>query len=418
MTQFKYALLIVPMVAAVLSAPAMGLTNMLVNPRFEDLDSNGAYGDGWGNWWNTGFYNFFGRPHASFFGDWVGNAGGVFQGGIPGTPGTTYQFDLVDARIESHWDADFLFGLEYYAADDSTKLGETIVLVNTDARVAAGQVDGNVISMKGTAVPGTAFVRPLMRFENVNYNYEEEPQANIFVFDTYLSAAPSPGQQYLKNPGFEDEAANGGFGDYWGRWGNTDFNEFFGAGNAHASFFADTIGNSGGVYQASVLATPGHTYRFALTDVRIEADFDADLFFGLEYYDETNGVKIGETIEQIDTSTTGDNLFFQMTGTAVPGAVYVRPVISFDNVGHSGGEQRNVFVFDAAMTDTESVPGDMNCSGSADEEDIMPFVTALLDPAQYTAEHPGCNINNGNLNGDGTLDGEDIAFFIELLLNE
>lgn len=418
MTQFKYALLVVPVVAAVLSAPAMGFTNMLVNPRFEDLDSNSAYGDGWGNWGNTGFYDFFGRPHASFFGDWVGNNGGVFQGAIPGSPGTTYQFDLLDARIESHWDADFLFGLEYYAADDSTKLGETIVLVNTAARITAGQLDGNVISMQGTAVPGTAFVRPLMRFENVNYNYMEEPQSNLFVFDTYLSVAPVPGQQYLKNPGFEDEAANGGFGDYWGRWGNTDFNEFFGAGNAHASFFADTIGNSGGVYQASVLGTPGHTYRFVLADVRIEDDFDADLFFGFEYYGEANGgAKLGETVEQIDTSTTGNGLSFEMTGTAVPGTVYVRPVIRFDNVGHSGGSQRNAFVFAAGMTDTESVPGDLNCSGLVDADDILPFVTALVDPALYVAEHPGCNIDNGNLNGDGAVDGMDVAYFVELLID-
>jgi hypothetical protein len=256
-----------------------------------------------------------------------------------------------------------------------------------------------------------------MRFENVNFNYMEEPQANLFVFDTYLSVAAAPGQQYLKNPGFEDEAANGGFGDYWGRWGNTDFNEFFGAGNAHASFFADTVGNSGGVYQASVLGTPGHTYRFVLADVRIEDDFDADFFFGFEYYGEANGGgKLGETIEQIDNSTTGSGLSFEMSGTAVPGTVYVRPVIRFDNVGHSGGGQRNAFVFAAGMTDTESVPGDMNCDGRVDGADVGAFVLAVLNPSQYGGQYASCDILAGDLDLSGAVASADIPLFAQLLL--
>ena len=416
MKQYLGTLWLVPVLAVALSVPALGVSNIVLNPRFEDLDSNGAYGDFWGNWGATSFNNFFGRPHASLWGDSIGNSGGVFQGQIPGTAGKSYQFDLLNVRIESSWDATLLVGLEYYDSNDATKLGETFVTVNTAARVANGQVDGNVISMKGTAVPGTVYVRPVFRFEYVNPEYWQQPQANIFVFDTYLSQAALPGQEFLKNPAFEEKDAGGRYGYYWGNWGNTDFNSFWGS-NGHASFFADQVGNSGGVYQASVLGTPGDTYRFRLTDVRIEQNFDADLFFGLEYYGADNFTKLGETIQLIDTSTTGDGLSFEMSGTAVGGTVYVRPVIRFDNVGYSGGSNRNAFVFATAMTDTTGlVLGDLNCDGSVTIADIIPFVTALLDPAQYAVSYPSCSILFADMNGDGRVDGADISQFVQAVI--
>lgn len=336
-------------VLALAATPVLGMTNLLTNPRFADSDGNGTCGDGWGNFGNTEFNTPFGRPSASLFADTGGNSGGVFQAGIVGSPGMTYQFDLLDVRIEPNWSAKLYFGLEYYAADDATKIGETVVLVNTALRVANGQVDGNVFSMTGRTLPGTVFVRPIIRFDSVNSSYAGQAQANAFVFDTYLSVAPGPGEEYLKNPGFEQTDGAGNPGYHWGTWGNAEVNELFGAGNAHASLYCDTIGNAGGIYQSSVLAAPTHGYRFALTNVRIEASFNADLFFGLEYYAEDNFTKLGETVRQI-SGVTGDGLRFEMVGTALPGTVYVRPVIRFNNVV-SGGESSNVFVFEASLTE-------------------------------------------------------------------
>ncbi len=392
--------------------------NLLYNPGFEDINSDTSFGDGWGNYGNTDFNDFWvGNPHASFYGDFDGNFGGVFQSGIPHVPGATYQFDLLNTRLEANWDAEFYFGLEYYDTDDATKLGETLALADTAARIANGQFDGNTFSMQATPVAGTAFVRPIIKFENVNPAYVGELQASAFVFETYLGIAPGADDIHVKNPGFEDLDDNGNYGDYWGSYGAAGFNEFFGPGNAHASLFADTIGNSGGVYQASVLGTPGTEYRFDLLDVRIEANWDADEMFGIEFYGDDNFTKFGEIIEVIDTSTTGDGLSFFLTGTAVPGTVYVRPIIFFDNVGSDGGTDRNAFVFAAALTEVPAPPlGDINCDSSLDITDVEPFVLALIDPAQYVIDFAGCDIANADVNEDGNTDGLDVAPFVDLLM--
>ncbi|MCP4594325.1 MAG: hypothetical protein GY842_26650 [bacterium] len=345
-------LLIPAVLVAGLVSPAWGATNLLTNSGFEGP----PIGAGWGSFWNVGFNDFFGGDaHASLFGDTAGNSGGFFQQGIPGSWGATYQLDLLNARIEANWDADLILGLEYYAADDTTKLGESLVLLDTATRLANGMVEGNVFSMQGAAVAGTVYVRPAVRFESVNPAYAGEAQANLFVFDTYLSLAPTPGEEALKNPGFADENTNGTVGDYWGKFGNADFNEFFGADNPHASFFADTVGNSGGVFQQAVLGASEARYRYRLENVRIEANFDGDLYFGLEYYGADDFAKLGETIVQIDTATKGDGLSFDMLATSVAGTVYIRPVVFFDNVATTGGTDRNVFVFEASLT--RLVPG-------------------------------------------------------------
>lgn len=59
--------------------------------------------------------------------------------------------------------------------------------------------------------------------------------------------------------------------------------------------------------------------------------------------------------------------------------------------------------------------GDMNCDGLVDNDDIDPFVLALVNPAGYTAAWPNCDIRNGDVNGDGLVDNEDIDPFVALL---
>ncbi len=157
--------------------------------------------------------------------------------------------------------------------------------------------------------------------------------------------------ELLTNPGFEDTNTDGNYGDGWGSFGSAGFHAFFGA-NGHASFFSDGNGNWGGVYQQGIAATPGQSFQFDLTDVRIESNTNANYRFGLEYYQADDGTKIGEDIVPMSLAVTGDGLSFSMSATAPndPLLAYVRPIILFDNAVSAGQGQENVFVFDASLT--------------------------------------------------------------------
>jgi hypothetical protein len=160
--------------------------SLLVNGGFEDTDSNGSHGDSWGSFGNAGFNAFFGaNGHASLFADNVGNFGGVFQTGIPGSAGTPYRFTLSDTRIESNFDARLRFGLEFYPADDATKLSETLVQI-ADPGV---EINNGVYTIEATAPAGTVFVRPVILFDNVN---SSGGSRNVFVFDSNLNVVPEP----------------------------------------------------------------------------------------------------------------------------------------------------------------------------------------------------------------------------------
>lgn len=388
----------------------LAVENLLFNPGFLDVDLNGDVGDGWDQFGFTGFNAFFGvgNPHASLFGDDALNDGGVYQLGRLGSGGTTYQFDLMDTRIEANWDARLRFGLEFYGADDTTKLGEVLEVIDTATRLSLPNVDGGgaangaVFSMQGTAVPGTVFVRPLVTFDMVNPDYFAglTEQANSFVFNSFLSEAPGVGDEFLKNSGFEDLAGDGNVGDYWRSYGAAGFNDFFG-GNGHASLFSDMPGNFGGIYQSSQLGTEGKSYEFSLTDVRIEENVMADFRFGLEYYGDDDFTKLGESIVALDTSTTGDGLSFTMNGTAAPGTKYVRPVVLFDNVTSTAAGQENVFIFEATLTEIMSASSpDFDNNGIVDGDDVDALVMEIV---QMT------NAPLFDLTGDGLVDGSDLT---------
>ena len=63
-------------------------------------------------------------------------------------------------------------------------------------------------------------------------------------------------------------------------------------------------------------------------------------------------------------------------------------------------------------------PGDLNCDGVVNFDDINPFVLALSDPAGYQQQYPNCNILNGDVNGDGRVDFADINPFVALLTGQ
>jgi hypothetical protein len=60
-------------------------------------------------------------------------------------------------------------------------------------------------------------------------------------------------------------------------------------------------------------------------------------------------------------------------------------------------------------------PGDLNCDGVVNFDDINPLVLALSDPAGYQAAYPDCNILNADCNADGVVNFDDINPFVAIL---
>jgi hypothetical protein len=60
-------------------------------------------------------------------------------------------------------------------------------------------------------------------------------------------------------------------------------------------------------------------------------------------------------------------------------------------------------------------PGDANCDGAVNFDDINPFVLALSDPAGYQQQYPNCNLLNADCNGDGVVNFDDINPFVAIL---
>lgn len=63
------------------------------------------------------------------------------------------------------------------------------------------------------------------------------------------------------------------------------------------------------------------------------------------------------------------------------------------------------------------VAADMNCDQQVDGSDVAGFVTALLDEDQYRASEPTCNIDHGDLSGNGVVGPEDINAFVNTVLH-
>ncbi len=61
-------------------------------------------------------------------------------------------------------------------------------------------------------------------------------------------------------------------------------------------------------------------------------------------------------------------------------------------------------------------PGDLNCDGSVDFDDINPFVLAMSSEAAYYAVYPECNWYNADMNGNDVVGFDDINPFVECLV--
>lgn len=86
--------------------------------------------------------------------------------------------------------------------------------------------------------------------------------------------------------------------------------------------------------------------------------------------------------------------------------------LNYDN-GHT--DEGRAFVYHLMM-DSCSSPGDMNCDCALNFEDVAVFVEALLDPVAYTIGYPACNIHLGDMQPDGKIDGADVQEFADLLV--
>ena len=64
---------------------------------------------------------------------------------------------------------------------------------------------------------------------------------------------------------------------------------------------------------------------------------------------------------------------------------------------------------------TLPTPGDPNCDGVLNFNDINPFVLALSDPNGYQQQFPGCSILSADCNGDCVVNFDDINPFVALL---
>jgi len=64
---------------------------------------------------------------------------------------------------------------------------------------------------------------------------------------------------------------------------------------------------------------------------------------------------------------------------------------------------------------TRIVPGDCNCDGAVDFNDIDPFVTALVGQPGYAARYPGCPWLAADIDANGAVDFDDIDPFVARL---
>ncbi len=68
-----------------------------------------------------------------------------------------------------------------------------------------------------------------------------------------------------------------------------------------------------------------------------------------------------------------------------------------------------------AIVESELTPGDLDCDGDVDFDDINPFVLALSGQAGYEAAYPDCEWLNADCDDDGDVDFDDINPFVLLI---
>lgn len=375
--------------------------NLTRNPGFLDVDADGTTGDEWGAFGAAlATIDFFGdgNPgHGTLFGDNVDNEGGVFQAGIPAEAGTTYEL-TVRIQWEANWDAATFYGLEFYAADDATKLDERIVEI-TEEFLDFGYRRHDLTA---TAPPDTAFVRPIVLFSDVQSGGASRAATvdNVLVreADDVLNL----------NPGFGDVVGDGNNGDFWGTFGAAALDlDFFNNGNpGHATLFADNPGNAGGVFQQAVPAVPGESYTFTV-DVSFEENWDADTFFGLEFYGADDAFLVLQEVEEIVETPGLGYVTYQMEAVA-PAAftTFVRPIVLFENAA-AAGPGRAATIDNALVQLTSTVDPGCNVADVADPFGELNFFDVSAYLQLFGDADP-----RADLNDDGLFNFFDVSAFL------
>jgi D-alanyl-D-alanine carboxypeptidase len=121
----------------------------------------------------------------------------------------------------------------------------------------------------------------------------------------------------------------------------------------------------------------------------------------------TSGTAILEVREldmPYDLALTGNSGFgVRMTSTRLDG----EDQVDIHLIGQDASPTAQVDLLVANTFDAD--PG---CDGVLDVDDVPAFVQALLDPAGYEANFPSCYIGSADRNGDGKIDGRDVAQFV------
>ncbi len=126
--------------------------------------------------------------------------------------------------------------------------------------------------------------------------------------------------------------------------------------------------------------------------------------------DPLNGV---EWSWHMDESTVGLAEFTIELCDGIPSFVEADLAYWLGNVGTFCPWSSQIVAIDADA----AILGDMNCDTTLDGGDIAPFVEALVAPAQYIADHPDCNVHLADMNLDGSKDMVDVDLFIAVLLS-
>lgn len=378
--------------------------NLTTNPGFLDTDSDATTGDGWGEFGaalvSLDFFGDGNPGHATLFADNVANTGGIFQAGIPASEGVDYEMTF-KIQWESNWEADTFYAIEFFAADDATKLGEAVFEISEDEDFAGtGYRRYDAVA---TAPAGTAFVRPLIRFENVQSGGASRAATvdNVLVreADDVLNL----------NPSFGDLVGNGANGDQWGTFGAAALDlDFFNNGNpGHATLFADNIGNSGGIFQLGTPAIAGESYTLTV-DIAVEENYDAQTFVAIEFYGDDDGFLIGEVAEEISVTPGAGYVTYTLEGEAPASFTrFARPVVRFENALTSG-PGRAATVDNAVLQLTSTVNQGCNEADVAEPFGTLNFFDVASYIGLFNAGDPGADLAAPF----GTLNFFDISAFI------
>ena len=79
-------------------------------------------------------------------------------------------------------------------------------------------------------------------------------------------------------------------------------------------------------------------------------------------------------------------------------------------------DESSLDINDNGFPDECEILGDLNCDGGINEQDINPFVLALVNPAVYQQAYPDCNVVNADCNRDNYVNSLDIDPFVDMLI--